>query len=274
MDGAAGGAGGGRWGGVVRKLLARAWLGVVYAFLYLPIVVLVVHSFNAHKTPYQWGGWTLHWYRALWENPTLMRGAAHSLLLAVATATLTTLLGTMVAVALHRFRFAGKAVVRGLLFTLMMTPDIVMAISLLALFVAAGVSLGFASLLLAHVTFCLPFVVVTVGARLEGFDPRLAEAARDLGATEWQVVRTILVPLVFPAMMAGWLLGFTLSLDDVVVSMFVSGPSFDILPLRIYSLARKGLNPEINALGTVMLLVSLGALVVSHLLVRRLRSAP
>jgi len=134
---------------------------------------------------------------------------------------------------LQRYRFRGKAALQGMLFVVMMSPEIVMAISLLALFILLGMQLGFVSLLLAHITFCLPFVVITVYAQLSGFDNRLMEAARDLGASEWQTLRTVLLPMIWPALLAGWLLGFTLSLDDVVVSTFMTGPGFDVLPLRI-----------------------------------------
>ncbi|MGL5727809.1 MAG: ABC transporter permease subunit, partial [Plesiomonas sp.] len=147
--------------------------------------------------------------------------------------------------------------------------DIVMAISLLALFVVAGVSLGFWSLLFAHITFCLPFVVVTVYSRLKGFDVRMLEAARDLGASETVILRKILLPLAMPAVAAGWLLSFTLSLDDVVVSSFVTGPTYEILPLKIYSMVKVGVSPEVNALATLMLAGSLVLIITSQLLLRK-----
>jgi spermidine/putrescine transport system permease protein len=145
----------------------------------------------------------------------------------------------------------------------------VLAISLLALFILLGVQLGYLSLLLAHITFCLPFVVVTVYSRLSGFNPQILEAARDLGASELRTILTVLVPIIFPAVLAGWLLGFTLSLDDVVVSMFVTGPTFEVLPLRIYSMVRLGLKPEVNALAAVLLALSLLALIGSQFLLLR-----
>jgi len=251
------------------RWLSRAYLALVFGFLYLPIAVLVVYSFNKSRNAYRWGGFGLDWYQALWTNKALLEAAWHSLALAAATATLTTLAGALIAIALHRWRIRGRAALKGALFAVMMTPDIVCAISLLALFAFLGMKLGFVTLLLAHATFCLPFVVVTVSARLAGFDLRLGEAARDLGASEGQVVRTVYLPLLLPALTAGWLLGFTLSLDDTVVSMFVTGPAFDVLSLRVYGLARIGLKPEINALGTAMLVLSLALLGVSQLIARR-----
>lgn len=249
--------------------LARIYLALVYGLLYLPIGVLVVYSFNDAHTGYRWGGLSLRWYRALLTNDTLVQSMWNSLLLAFAAATLSTLIGTLTALALHRYRFRGRRLLQAMLFVVMMAPDIVLAISLLALFLVFGIKLGFVSLLLAHVTFCLPFVVITVAARLSGFDDRLLEAARDLGARELTRMRTVLLPVIMPAVLAGWLLGFTLSLDDVVVSTFVSGPGYEVLPLRIYSMVRVGLKPEVNALGALLLAFSLLMLSLSQLLLTR-----
>jgi spermidine/putrescine transport system permease protein len=251
------------------RWLKHGYLGLVYLLLYLPIGVLVVFSFNASRNPYRWQGLSLEWYARLWDNDALILAAANSLLLATSAATLSTLIGTLTAIALHRYRFRGKRLLNGMLFVVMMSPDIVLAISLLVLFILLGVKLGYLSLLLAHVTFCLPFVVVTVYARLSGFNAQIIEAARDLGASEWQMLRTVLVPIIFPAVMAGWLLGFTLSLDDVVVSIFVTGPTFEVLPLRIYSMVRLGVKPEVNALATVLLVLSLLALLASQYFLAR-----
>lgn len=249
--------------------LKQTYLWLVYLVLYLPIGVLVIYSFNASKNPYRWGGFSWHWYERLWQNSVLLEAAMNTLLLAVSAATLSVLIGTLTAIALHRYRFRGKRFLNCMLFVVMMSPDIVLAISLLALFILIGIQLGYVSLLLAHVTFCLPFVVVTVYARLSGFNPQILEAARDLGASELRAVVTVLLPIIFPAVLAGWLLGFTLSLDDVVVSMFVTGPTFEILPLRVYSMVRLGIKPEVNALATVLLIVSLGALIGSQFVLTR-----
>jgi len=158
--------------------------------------------------------------------------------------------------------------VNGMLFVVMMSPDIVMAISLLALFLVLGAKLGFMTLLIAHITFCLPFVVVTVFSRLNGFDVKMLEAAKDLGASEWVILKKIILPLAKPAVAAGWLLSFTLSLDDVIISSFVTGPTYEILPLKIYSMVKVGISPEVNALATVMLVVSLVLVVTSQLLAK------
>jgi spermidine/putrescine transport system permease protein len=155
-----------------------------------------------------------------------------------------------------------------MLFVVMMSPDIVMAISLLVLFMLLGVQLGFWSLLFSHITFCLPFVVVTVYSRLKGFDVRMLEAAKDLGASELVILRKIILPLAMPAVAAGWLLSFTLSMDDVVVSSFVTGPGYEILPLKIYSMVKVGVSPEVNALATILLVLSLVMVFASQLVAR------
>lgn len=253
----------------IGDIAAKGYLSLIYTLLYLPIIVLVIMSFNKSKISYNWGGFSLKWYESLFNNQAMLDAFWHSIVLGLVAATVSTVIGTLTALALHRYNFRGKGLLNGLLFVLMMSPEIVLAISLLALFLLIGLQLGFVSLLLAHITFCLPFVVITVFARLSSLDERLMEAARDLGASESTMIRTILIPVIFPAVMAGWLLAFTLSLDDVVVSTFVTGPSYEILPLRIYSMVRVGLKPEVNAIGTILLVASLVLVVISQLLLRR-----
>ncbi|EGQ9501894.1 spermidine/putrescine ABC transporter permease PotC [Vibrio cholerae] len=245
-----------------------SFMSLVYLFLYLPIIVLIANSFNENKFGIKWGGFTTKWYHALMNNDSLMQAAWHSINVAVFSATAATLIGSLTAVALFRYQFKGKKVVSGMLFVVMMSPDIVMAISLLALFLVIGAKLGFFTLLIAHITFCLPFVVVTVYTRLNGFDVKMLEAAKDLGAGEWVILKKIILPLAKPAVAAGWLLSFTLSLDDVIISSFVTGPTYEILPLKIYSMVKVGISPEVNALATVMLVVSLVLVVASQLLAR------
>ncbi|WP_041955137.1 spermidine/putrescine ABC transporter permease PotC [Vibrio parahaemolyticus] len=245
-----------------------SFMALVYAFLYLPIIVLIVNSFNANKFGMKWGGFTTKWYETLVNNDSLMQAAWHSLNVAVFSATAATIIGSLTAVALFHYSFKGKGAVNGMLFVVMMSPDIVMAISLLALFLVLGAQLGFFTLLIAHITFCLPFVVVTVYSRLNGFDVKMLEAAKDLGASEWVILKQIILPLAKPAVAAGWLLSFTLSLDDVIISSFVTGPTYEILPLKIYSMVKVGISPEVNALATVMLIVSLVLVVISQLLAR------
>lgn len=241
----------------MNRMLRNLFMFVVYAYLYIPIIILVGNSFNADRYGLTWKGFSLDWYEKLMNNHTLIEAATHSIVIAFLAASLATLIGSLTAIALYRYKFRGKQAVSGMLFIVMMSPDIVMAVSLLALFTMVSISLGFWSLLLAHITFCLPYVVVSVFSRLKGFDIKMLEAARDLGASEVTILRKIIMPLALPAIISGWLLSFTISLDDVVVSSFVSGVSYEILPLKIFSLVKTGVTPEVNALATIMIVISL-----------------
>jgi len=249
----------------MKRLIKSAYLGTVYLFLYLPLVVLTVYSFNDAKHVVTWKGFTTQWYVKLAGNAVLLDAALNSLLLAAASATAATIIGTLAAIALKRYRFTGRKILSTSMYVVMMSPDIVMGISLLMLFVLLGLPLGFATLFLSHVTFCLPFVTVTVLARLTGLDGNLAEAAMDLGAREFEVFLRIILPLAMPGVLAGWLLSFTLSLDDVIISFFVTGPTFEILPLKIYSMVRLGVKPEVNALCAVMFGVTLAVVFLTQL---------
>ena len=251
------------------RLLRNIFMFVVSAYLYIPIIILVTNSFNEDRYGLSWKGFSWNWYERLFNNDTLIQAAFHSVTIAFFAATLATIVGGLTAIALYRYRFRGKQAVSGMLFIVMMSPDIVMAVSLLALFMVVGISLGFWSLLLAHVTFCLPYVTVTIFSRLNGFDARMLEAAKDLGASEVTILRKIILPLALPAVVSGWLLSFTISLDDVVVSSFVSGVSYEILPLRIFSLVKTGVTPEVNALATIMIVLSLGLVILSQLVTRK-----
>jgi len=247
------------------------YLWLVYGFLYLPMAVLVAFSFNRSKYGMRWEGLTFDWYRHLGGDESLKDAVCNSLTVALLAATLATLIGTFGAIGLNRNRFFGRSFLNGLLFVTLMTPDIVMGVSLLVLFIALHIQFGFWSLLLAHTTFCLPFVTVTVFSRLRGFDQGLIEVAQDLGAGEWQAMWHIIFPLLLPAIAAGWLLSFTLSLDDVVVSFFVTGPTYEVLPLRIYSMVRLGVKPEVNAIATLLFSVSLLIVSASQFLLRNSR---
>lgn len=249
----------------------RGFVCSVYGLLYLPILVLVVYSFNSAASGFQWEGFGFTGYKELWANQDLIDAAWRSVWLGVVAASLSTLLGTLIAFVLHRFPVRGKRALTAMLFVVLMSPDIVVAICLLILFIFLGIELGFVSLLLAHITFCLPFVVITVHARLQGFNNQIIDAARDLGASEWYLLLKVILPLLFPAIAASWLLAFTLSLDDVVISTFVSGPTYEILPLHIYSMVRLGLRPEVNALATLLLMFSLLTLMGSQWLLTRRR---
>ncbi|MGE4551501.1 MAG: spermidine/putrescine ABC transporter permease PotC [Desulfovibrionaceae bacterium] len=246
-------------------------LAPVYLFLYLPVLVLIVFSFNDSKYTVTWHGFTWRWYQRLFENAQLMDAAVHSLTVAILAASLATVLGLLAAVALYRYRFRGKTLLSSGMYVVMVSPDIVMGVALLVLFIALGLTPGFFTLLLAHITFCLPFVAVTVFSRLQGLDRNLIEAAQDLGASEFNAFRHVILPLAWPAVLAGWLLSFTLSMDDVIISFFVTGQNFEILPLRVYSMVRLGVKPDVNALSALIIGVTVTCVFSAHILLRRKR---
>ena len=251
---------------MMNRLAKFSYLTVIYCFFYFPIILLVVYSFNNSTYSLLWHGFTLDWYKQLGDDTDLAVVALHSLEVGVLAASLATFIGTIAATCLYRYRFFGKNLLHGLLFVLIVSPDIVMGISLLILFFLLKMRLGFWSLLLSHITFCIPFVAVTVYSRLSGLDKNVFEAARDLGANDFMSFRRIIIPMLWPAILAGWLLSFTLSLDDVIISFFVTGSDFQILPLYIYSLVRIGLKPELNALCSVMFAITLFIVVLFQLI--------
>lgn len=244
------------------------YAALVYVFLYLPLAVMAAYSFNASKFSLAWKGFTLKWYGKLLSNSSLLDAAIHSMAIAVISATVACVIGTLAAFMLHQYRFRGRGAVFGSLFIMMMSPDIVIGLSLLVLFLGAGLTLGFWTLLMGHVTLCVPFVAATVYSRFKGFDPSVVEAARDLGANEYQVFRRIVLPMAASGLLAGWLLSFTLSLDDVIISFFTTGPTYEVLPLRIYSMVRLGIKPDVNALSVVMITITVAAVLLSRRLLK------
>jgi len=253
----------------VNRALKTSYLSAIYLFFYIPIFVLIAYSFNSSAFSQVWHGFTTAWYTQLFHDTALQMVALHSLSVAFLAATFATFVGMLAAIALFRYRFFGKKILHGLLFVLIVSPDIVMGISLLILFAAIKVNLGFWTLLLAHITFCIPFVSVTIYSRITTLDKNIFEAAKDLGASDATVFSKIFIPLLWPAILGGWLLSFTLSLDDVIVSFFVTGPDFEILPLRIFSMVRQGVKPEVNALCAVMLAFTLVMVVSSQFMLRK-----
>ena len=252
---------------MVSKLLKALYIAVVYLFLYMPLAVAIVFSFNDASNSNAWSGFTTKWYASLLHDQSLIKSAVRSLFLAASSATVSTVVGTIMAIALHRYRFIGQKVVFGSLSVIMMSPEIIQGISLAMIFIVLGIPLGFTTLLLAHTVFCFPFVTMTVLARLKGVSRTLAEAAADLGANDVSIVRRILIPLIVPAVFAGWLMSFTLSIDDVIISFFVSGKSYEILPLKIYSMVRTGIQPDVNALCAALFFVTFAVVMISYRLV-------
>jgi len=239
--------------------LMALWTALVVALLYLPIGVLVVYSFNTSRLNVTWEGFTLRWYGALWSNGPLVTSLEHSLGIAVATTVASLAIGTTGAWLLYRYRFGAHRLIQALVSLPIIMPEIIIGISLLCLFSTLALPLGFTTVIIAHVTFCFPFVLVAVQARLQGLDPALEEAALDLGATPLQAFWHVILPALRPALVAGGLMAFTLSLDEFVVTFFTSSARSATLPLKIYGLARVGLNPMLNALSTLLILATLAA---------------
>ena len=226
------------------------------AFLYLPMLVLVIYSFNASRLVTVWGGFSTRWYGGLLNNQPLMDAAWISLKIGAVSATVASVLGTCLALALTRVgRFHGRGLLAFLGFAPLVMPEIITGLSLLLLFIALGFDRGFWTVTIAHITFTSAFVAVVVQARLSSFDGALEEAAQDLGCTPLEAFWRVTLPIILPAVLAGWMLAFTLSLDDLVIASFTSGPGATTLPMRIYSQVRLGVTPEINAISTLSLLL-------------------
>lgn len=253
----------------MNRLLKIFYAGIIYFFLYSPIVVLITYSFNRARFSALWGGATLQWYSALFNDSALLDITRNSVIIAVLAATFACVIAGIGAVALFRYRFFGKQLMSGMIFVLIVVPDLVFGIALLMLFSIFKIQLGFLTLLIAHITFCIPFVVVTVLSSLHGTSRKIFEAARDLGANDFTIFIKIIIPLILPALVAGWLLSFTLSIDDVIISFFVTGPSFQILPLYIFSQVHLGITPEINALCSLIFGFTVVMVLLSQLLLKR-----
>ncbi len=250
--------------------LCGSWTALVFVFLYLPIVLLVIYSFNASDLVTEWGGFSLEWYDKFWRNTQLIGAMKNSLIVATATTVFSVILGTLGAWLLYRYRFPFLRALGTLIFIPMVIPEVIMGVSLLILFTVAAGPLnvwlasftgaeferGFLTLIVAHTTFCFPFVLVAVQARLAGIDPHIEEAAMDLGAPPLKAFRLVILPYLLPAIIAGALMSFTLSLDEVIVSFFVTGPHSQTLPLKVYGLAKKGLDPSLNAVSAVFILAT------------------
>ncbi|MBV9556140.1 MAG: ABC transporter permease [Pseudolabrys sp.] len=240
------------------------------AFLYLPIAVLVVYSFNASRLVTVWGGWSLHWYGELLRDTAMLDAARISLGLAFLSASAATVLGTLAAIALTRGgRFRGRMLFSGMAYAPLVMPEIITGLSLLLLFVALDLNRGFWTIALAHTTLTMCFVTVIVQSRLITVDRSLEEAAMDLGCPPWKTLLTVTVPLIAPAIVAGWMLAFSLSLDDLVIASFTTGPGATTLPIRIYSEVRLGVKPEINAICTLMIALVAVATIAASLAAKR-----
>ncbi|AMO93608.1 binding--dependent transport system inner membrane component family protein [Collimonas fungivorans] len=257
---------------VIRRPLGL-WLVAlaVYAFLYVPLIIVVVYSFNDSQLNAEWVGFTLDWYRKLFHNEEMLRAAGNSLLIALVASAASTLLGTMAGFAMHRYKLKLLPL---LVLTPIAIPEILVGVSLLIFFVMLNITLGLVSIALAHIAFCIGFVAIVVRSRLSGMDESLTEAARDCGATPMQAFRLVTLPLIMPGVVAGALMAFTLSIDDFVITFFTAGANASTLPLQIYSMIKIAVTPEVNAVSTLLMgLTLLLIIIASKLAPNALRSS-
>jgi spermidine/putrescine transport system permease protein len=246
---------------VIRRPLGL-WLVAlaVYAFLYVPLIIVVVYSFNDSQLNAEWVGFTLDWYRKLFHNDEMLRAAGNSLMIALVASAVSTLLGTMAGFAMHRYKLKLLPL---LVLTPIAIPEILVGVSLLIFFVMLNITLGLVSIALAHIAFCIGFVAIVVRSRLSGMDESLTEAARDCGATPMQAFRLVTLPLIMPGVVAGALMAFTLSIDDFVITFFTAGANASTLPLQIYSMIKIAVTPEVNAVSTLLMGLTLLLIIIA-----------
>ncbi len=246
----------------MRRRSAGLWIAAIagYAFLYLPLVIVVVYSFNNSRLNAEWVGFTLDWYRALFAHEEMLTAAGNSLAIGSVASLVSTVLGTMAGVAMYRYRLRLLPI---LVLAPIAIPEILTGVSLLIFFVMLNFTLGLLSVTLAHISFCIGFVAIVVRARLAGMDESLTEAARDCGATPWRAFRFVTLPLIMPGVIAGALMAFTLSIDDFVITFFTAGAGTTTLPLEIYSMIKIAVTPEVNAVSTLLMLLTLVLIVIA-----------
>ncbi|HEX6136970.1 MAG TPA: ABC transporter permease [Casimicrobiaceae bacterium] len=246
----------------MRRRPAWLWAAALlaYAFLYVPLAIVVVYSFNDSRLNAEWVGFTLDWYRRLAADGDMLTAAGNSLAIGLVASLVSTILGTMAGVAMHRYRLRLLPI---LIVAPIAIPEILMGVSLLIFFVLMNFTLGLVSVALAHIAFCIGFVAIVVRARLAGMDETLTEAARDCGATPWEAFRYVTLPLIMPGVIAGALMAFTLSIDDFVITFFTAGAGTVTLPLQIYSMIKISVTPEVNAVSTLLMLLTLLLIVIA-----------
>jgi spermidine/putrescine transport system permease protein len=251
------------------SLWLRLYSILVYGFIYAPIIILVIFSFNTQKLNVRWEGFTLHWYNELFTDRQIFVATKNTLIIAIISTLVATVIGTLAALAMHRYRFPLYNASETLMYVPIVVPEVVMGISLLVFFALINFSLGITTIIFSHIAFNIPFVTLVVRARLHGYDKAIDEAAMDLGANEFTTFRRVTLPTILPGVLSGAMLALTLSLDDYVITFFTAGPGSTTLPLRVYSMARFMVTPEINALSTVWVMIIFILLVVGQLAQRR-----
>jgi len=242
-----------------------------FAYLYLPIIVLLVLSFNENRTATIWTTFSTHWYGVVLDNDNIIRAARNSAIVATSATIMATIFATLAALGMARSRFRGQDAVSATIAMPLVVPEIVTAVATLLFFVLIGLNLGLTTVFLAHTVFCIPFAYLPIRARLEGMDPALPEAAADLYANEWQTFRRVTLPLLWPGVASGAMLAFIISLDDFVITYFVAGAGATTLPVYIFGMIRIGISPEVNAVSALMLLVSILFVSLSYLVGRMRR---
>ncbi len=261
-----------------RRLWLRAWLAATFLFLYAPIVILILFSFNDSKRNIVWRGFTLKYYHQAWHNASLLEAFVNSLTIALISTLVSTVIGALLALALWRFRFPGKPALEGAMALPIVIPEICMGVALMAFFIGTGWRtdlpwpLNLAPIVIGHIAFSFPFVAIVVRARMAGFDRALEEASKDLGAGEWQTFCNITLPYMQPGLIAGALLAMTLSLDDFVITFFTSGPETLTFPVKVYSMVRFGATPVVNAASTILIALTVLLTVIAMRLQRSARS--
>ncbi len=249
--------------GQIRRL-GRLYDGLIYLFLYLPIAIVVLFSFNTSKRNIEFESFTVSWYGKLFTNDALLQAYGNTLIVGLVSTIIATVIGTMASYGMSKYKFKGKGIIDTLLYIPVVIPEIVLGISLLAIFNISQVPMGLVSLIIAHATFCIPFVVFTVNARLAGFDKSVEEAAMDLGAGRIKTFFTVTLPIILPGVIAGAFLSFTLSIDDIIISFFTTGPGSNTFPLKIMELTKTGVTPDVYALSTIVLVITILAAVLTQ----------
>jgi spermidine/putrescine transport system permease protein len=237
--------------------LKNGYIGLVFLFLYIPIGMVIVYSFNTSKMNILFEGFTTMWYNTMFRNRSLMEALWNTLIVAVYSTVISTVIGTVGAVGMSKFSFRGKNLLDKLLYIPVVIPEIVLGIALLCMYSLLNIQLGLFTIILSHITFCIPFVVITVRARLAGMDKSMEEASMDLGANRFRTFLFVTLPYLAPGVVSGAMLSFSLSLDDVIISFFTCGPGSTTLPLKVFSMVRTGVTPEVNALFTVIMLITI-----------------
>lgn len=247
------------------KTLSRLYVGLVYLFLYAPIAVLIIFSFNSSKSRNVWTGFTLDWYVRLFQNETIISSLLNTLLVAAVSSVIATVLGTMAAVGIHSMSKKMRSLVINMTYLPVINPEIVTGVSLMLLFVFARISLGYVTLIIAHITFNIPYVILNVMPKIRQMDSHIYEAAQDLGCDRFSAFFKVVLPQIMPGIVTGFLMAFTYSIDDFVISYFTSGPSSQTLPITIFSMTRKKVSPEINALSAIIFVIVLTILIIMNI---------